>query len=180
MKRRRYTAAEKEAAVRRVSGGEPVTSVARAVGADRKRLYEWCRKYQDGGAGALQATGRPRRQSALNARSRAWQDGRRGKTGEMRLQRCAGRSPSSSARSASRRSISIFFGEPCGSSRRHDARSPDVAALRLPGHQRDDVLDAARLWPCHRPAVPAGRREPGRLLAVLAGERATRARHGGA
>lgn len=76
MKRRRYTAAEKEAAVRRVAGGEPVTSVARAVGADRKRLYEWYRKYQDGGPEALQATGRPRQQAALNARARAWQDGR--------------------------------------------------------------------------------------------------------
>jgi transposase len=74
--RRRYLAEEKEAAVRRVAAGEAVTSVARAVGADRKRLYEWYRKYQEGGAAALQATGRPRKEAALNARARAWRGGR--------------------------------------------------------------------------------------------------------
>src|ERR1700730_4377030 len=68
--RRRYLAEEKEAAVRRVAAGEAVTSVARAVGADRKRLYEWYRKYQEGGAAALQARGRPRKEAALNARAR--------------------------------------------------------------------------------------------------------------
>jgi len=73
--RRRFVAEEKAAAIRRVAGGEAVTSVARSTGIDRKRLYEWYRKYQEGGAEALQATGRPRKQAALNAPARAWQDG---------------------------------------------------------------------------------------------------------
>lgn len=73
--RRRFLAEEKAAAIRRVAGGEAVTSVARSTGIDRKRLYEWYRKYQEGGADALQATGRPRKQAALNGRARTWQDG---------------------------------------------------------------------------------------------------------
>ena len=74
--RRRYLAAEKEAAVRRVAAGDAVSSVARATGIDRKRLYDWYRLYQSGGVEALQATGRPRKQARLTARAQAWQDGR--------------------------------------------------------------------------------------------------------
>jgi Helix-turn-helix domain len=33
-------------------------SVARALGIDRKRLYEWYRQYQEGGARGLRASGR--------------------------------------------------------------------------------------------------------------------------
>ena len=74
--RRRFLAEEKAAAMRRVAEGEAVTSVARSAGIDRKRLYEWYRKYQEGGAEALRATGRPRKQAALKAQARGWQDGR--------------------------------------------------------------------------------------------------------
>ena len=69
--RRRYSAAEKEAAVRRVAAGEAVGSVARRRGIDPKRLYEWYAKYQAGGREALQATGRPRKQTRAAARAPA-------------------------------------------------------------------------------------------------------------
>src|SRR3979409_2351428 len=57
--RRRYSAAEKEAAVQRVAAGEAVGSVARRQGIDPKRLYEWYGKYQAGGREPLQASRRP-------------------------------------------------------------------------------------------------------------------------
>src|SRR5260370_24586909 len=69
--RRRYSSAEKEAAVRRVAAGEAVGSVARRQGIDPKRLYEWYGKYQAGGREALQATGRPRKQARPAARAPA-------------------------------------------------------------------------------------------------------------
>ena len=69
--RRRYSAAEKEAAVQRVAAGEAVGSVARRRGIDPKRLYEWYAKYQAGGREALQATGRPRKQARPAARAAA-------------------------------------------------------------------------------------------------------------
>ena len=69
--RRRYSAAEKAAAVRRVAAGEAVGSVARRQGIDPKRLYEWYAKYQAGGREALQATGRPRKQARSVARASA-------------------------------------------------------------------------------------------------------------
>jgi transposase-like protein len=69
--RRRYSAAEKEAAVQRVAAGEAVGSVARRQGIDPKRLYEWYGKYQAGGREALQATGRPRKQARPAARAPA-------------------------------------------------------------------------------------------------------------
>jgi transposase-like protein len=73
--RRRYSVEEKAAAVRRVAGGEAVSSVAHAEGIDRKLLYEWYHKYQEGGAEALRSVGRPRAQAALDARARARQAG---------------------------------------------------------------------------------------------------------
>lgn len=69
--RRRYWAAEKEAAVERVAAGETVGSVARRQGIDPKRLYEWSAKYQAGGREALQATGRPRKPARPAARAAA-------------------------------------------------------------------------------------------------------------
>src|ERR1700759_1666853 len=69
--RRRYSAAEKAAAVRRVAAGEAVGSVARRQGIDPKRLYEWYAKYQAGGREALQETGGPRKQARSVARAAA-------------------------------------------------------------------------------------------------------------
>src|SRR3982074_3827729 len=62
--RRRYSAAEKEAAVQRVAAGEAVGSVARRQGIDPKRLSEGYAKYQAGGRAPLRATGRPPKQSS--------------------------------------------------------------------------------------------------------------------
>jgi transposase-like protein len=75
MKKHRYfTEDQKRAAVGRVAAGEAVSTVARAIRADRKRLYEWYRKYQEGGADALRRAGRPRKEEALGARARSWQE----------------------------------------------------------------------------------------------------------
>ena len=72
-KHRQFTEEQKRAAVSRVAGGEAVSTVAGAIGADRRRLYEWCQQYQEGGPEALRGTGRPRRE-ASSARGRSWQD----------------------------------------------------------------------------------------------------------
>ena len=75
-KKYRYLSeAEKRAAVGRVASGEAVSTVARSIGVNRNRLYEWTRQYQRGGAEAVRRVGRPRKQEALTARARAWQDG---------------------------------------------------------------------------------------------------------
>jgi transposase len=65
----------KRAAVRRVANGEAVSTVARAIGANRGRLYEWYRKYQEGGLEGLRRVGRPRKEEALGARARSWKEG---------------------------------------------------------------------------------------------------------
>jgi transposase len=73
-KKYRYLSeAEKRAAVGRVASGEAVSTVARSIGVNRNRLYEWTRQYQRGGAEAVRRVGRPRKHEALTAR--AWQDG---------------------------------------------------------------------------------------------------------
>ena len=75
MKKHRYFSEEqKRAAVARVAGGEAVSTVARAIGADRRRLYEWWRQHQEGGPQALRRAGRPRKAEGLGARARSWQD----------------------------------------------------------------------------------------------------------
>jgi transposase len=75
MKKHRYfTEAEKRAAVARVVAGEAVSTVARSLGANRRRLYEWYAKYQEGGAEGIRRVGRPRKAEALGARARSWQD----------------------------------------------------------------------------------------------------------
>ena len=75
-KRYRYLSeAQKRAAVSRVAAGEAVSTVARSIGVNRNRLYEWCRKYREGGAEAVRRTGRPRKVESLSARSGAWEDG---------------------------------------------------------------------------------------------------------
>ena len=67
--------ARKRSAVARVAGGEAVSTVARSIGVNRNRLYEWCRKYREGGAEAMRRVGRPRKAESLSARAGAWQDG---------------------------------------------------------------------------------------------------------
>jgi transposase len=64
---------EKRAAVGRVVGGEAVSTVAKSIGVNRNRLYEWYHKYREGGAEAVRRTGRPRKAEALSARAHAWQ-----------------------------------------------------------------------------------------------------------
>jgi transposase len=64
----------KRAAVQRMAKGESALAVADSIGADRRRLYEWYEKYREGGLEAVRRTGRPRRQEALSARRRAWQE----------------------------------------------------------------------------------------------------------
>lgn len=75
-KRYRYLSeAQKRAAVARVAAGEAVSTVARSIGVNRNRLYEWCRKYREGGAEAVRRAGRPRKAESLSARTGAWEDG---------------------------------------------------------------------------------------------------------
>jgi transposase len=74
MKRHRpLTETEKRTAVSRVAAGEAVSTVARSLGIDRRRLYEWYRQYQEGGSEAVRRPGRPRKE-ALSARARSWDD----------------------------------------------------------------------------------------------------------
>ena len=75
MKKQRYFSEEQKlAAVARVLKGEAVSTVARSIGADRKRLYEWRSQYQAGGPQGLRAVGRPRKAGALGARARSWDE----------------------------------------------------------------------------------------------------------
>jgi len=64
----------KRAAVKRMAAGEAASTVARDIGALRGRLYEWYHKYREGGPEGLRAVGRPRKQEALSARGRSWQE----------------------------------------------------------------------------------------------------------
>ena len=74
MKKLRYfTEEQKLAAVARVLKGEAVSTVARSIGADRKRLYEWRSQYQEAGPEGLRPIGRPRKAEALGGRSRSWE-----------------------------------------------------------------------------------------------------------
>jgi transposase len=75
-KRYRYLSeAQKRAAVGRVVAGEAVSTVARSIGVNRNRLYEWCGKYREGGAEAVRRAGRPRKAERLSGRAGAWEDG---------------------------------------------------------------------------------------------------------
>ena len=75
MKKHHYfTEEQKRAAVARVAAGEAASTVARSIGADRRRLYEWFGKYQAGGPEGLRSVGRPRKAQALSARARSWHE----------------------------------------------------------------------------------------------------------
>src|SRR6185295_133549 len=74
MKKHRYIPeGVKRSAVERIAKGEAVTTVAQDIGVDRRRLYEWYGKYQEGGPEGVRRAGRPRKAEALNARARSWQ-----------------------------------------------------------------------------------------------------------
>ena len=73
MKKHRYfTEEQKRAAVARVMKGEAVSTVARKIGADRKRLYEWRSQYQEAGPEGLRPVGRPRNAEGMGGRTRSW------------------------------------------------------------------------------------------------------------
>lgn len=75
MKKLRYFSEEQKlAAVARVLKGEAVSTVARSIGADRKRLYEWRSLYQASGPQGLRPAGRPRKTEALGAQARSWDE----------------------------------------------------------------------------------------------------------
>ena len=75
MKKHQYFTEERtRSAVARVAAGEAVSTVARSMGADRKRLYEWRGKYQEAGPQGLRSVGRPRKAQALSARARSWHE----------------------------------------------------------------------------------------------------------
>lgn len=74
-KKYRYFPEEvKRAAVKRLANGEAASTVARAIGAKRGRLYEWYHKYREGGPEGLRAVGRPHQPARLSARARSWQE----------------------------------------------------------------------------------------------------------
>jgi hypothetical protein len=73
-KYRYFSEAEKRAAVKRIAAGEAASTVARDIGADRRRLYEWYHKHKEGGPEGLQRVGRPRKQEGQSARVRAWRE----------------------------------------------------------------------------------------------------------
>lgn len=61
MSRRVVSAEVKRRAIERVAKGETVTSVARSLGFNRQRLYEWQEQVRRGGLEALRGPGRPRK-----------------------------------------------------------------------------------------------------------------------
>jgi transposase-like protein len=70
MKKHRYFPEDvKRRAVGRVAKGEAVTTVAQDIGADRRRLYEWCHRYQEGGPEGVRRVGRPRNRGLRAARA---------------------------------------------------------------------------------------------------------------
>jgi len=68
-KRRQFPEGLKRSAVRRVVAGEAVATVARSIGVDRRRLDDWCGKYQEGGEQNLRRVGRPSKRAALARQS---------------------------------------------------------------------------------------------------------------
>ena len=56
-----YSGKLKREAVRRVLAGEEVTLVARDLGVDRRRLYQWQRQAELNGIESLRGPGRPRK-----------------------------------------------------------------------------------------------------------------------
>ena len=61
MSRKLVSAEVKRRAIERVANGETVTAVARSLGFNRQRLYEWQEQVRQGGLEALRGPGRPRK-----------------------------------------------------------------------------------------------------------------------
>ena len=61
MSRKVVSAEVKRRAIERVAKGETVTAVARSLGFNRQRLYEWQEQVRQGGLEALRGPGRPRK-----------------------------------------------------------------------------------------------------------------------
>src|SRR6266403_6127178 len=99
----------KLAAVRRMLAGENVSALARELAVLRKDLYVWRDRFRAGGPEALRGRGRPRKVAMTEPPPDPPPDPGEGASWPRR----AGASPSWSAKSASSRSNSIFFSEPC-------------------------------------------------------------------
>jgi transposase-like protein len=112
--------------VRRLLAGEKMSVVAQETKVLRKDLYIWRDRYRAGGAEALRGCGRPRKGEAAVAAAKTGASQRRGRR-RWSLAPPASALPNWSVRSASSRSNSIFFGKPCGRSRRHVGRATGLA-----------------------------------------------------
>ncbi len=147
--------------VRRMLAGENVSALAREVKSSAQRPVRVAQALRSGGPEALRGRGRPPKVAAAVATRSA-----PAKSAASAPDARANGSPSWSARSASSRSNSIFFGKPCGKSRERAGGAPGLARRGLRGHRSDDDLPAARR--AHdRTNVRVGRRQPGRLLPRL-------------
>ena len=126
--------------VRRLLAGERMSVIARETQVLRKDLYIWRDRYRGGGAEALRGSGRPRKGEELTVPRDLGRDLWR----SQRLAPLASALPSWSARSASSRSNSIFFSEPCGRSGKRAGGAAGLAGRGLRRHPSDDDLAAAR------------------------------------
>ena len=111
--------------VRRMLAGENVSVLARELKLMRKELYVWRDRFLAGGPEALRGPGRPRKaeRTLLGARGARPRRKRRLRSSRRR----GGAMPSWSARSASSSWNWIFFGKPCGRSRKHAGRASGLA-----------------------------------------------------
>ena len=68
---RRFSREFKLAALGRMLAGENVSGLARELGIRRKYLYEWRKRFRQGGSVALRSRGRPTAEEALAIRAHA-------------------------------------------------------------------------------------------------------------
>ena len=106
MSRKLVSAEVKRRAIERVAKGETVTAVARSLGFNRQRLYEWQEQVRQGGLEALRGPGRPRK-SGLDGpplRSAILNEGAAARRRIAELERKIGE----------QQGDLDFFGRPCG------------------------------------------------------------------
>ncbi len=128
---RTFSTEFKEAVVLRLEAGERLAAVADELEIRRKLLYEWRAAYRKLGAAGLN-----RKRGRKPGGARASPDAAPATPASLSdLAEPERGSPSSRARSASSRWISIFFAKPCGSSTRG---TPRLARRHLRGHRRND------------------------------------------
>jgi len=60
-----YSSEVRRQAVLRVLAGEPAPTVARDLGIERRRLYDWCERARRQGLGGLRGPGRPPKQVSV-------------------------------------------------------------------------------------------------------------------